>query len=131
MAFDRDAALAPVQRRQHSVASYPQLQHVGFDRHTIQRRIDAGIWELAQPNVIRDAGAPITWESRVMAGCLSTDGVASHVTAAVLHGLDGVRRTPKPDITIARSQESSGPCSTWRRWPARRSCKSPPTPPCG
>ncbi|MCP5027730.1 MAG: hypothetical protein GY929_15760 [Actinomycetia bacterium] len=101
MALDRDAELATLQEKQYGLASFGQLEKVGFDEKAIKRRLDRGIWAMAEIAVIRDATAPATWESRVLAGCLSTGGVASHRTAAVLHQLDGVRRK-KPDITVAR-----------------------------
>jgi very-short-patch-repair endonuclease len=37
--------------------------------------------------VFRVGGAPVTWNQRVLAACLASDGVASHRTAAMLLGL--------------------------------------------
>ena len=55
------------------------------------------------PVCIRLPGAPSTWESRVMAACLTVDGsVASHLTAAHLWGLDGFGPLGVVDVTVPR-----------------------------
>lgn len=44
-------------------------------------------------------GVPITWRTKVLAACLTTGGVASHRSAAVLHGLDRFREG-RPEISV-------------------------------
>lgn len=96
---DRD--LARLAARQHGVFSRRQAVELGFTRSAIQHRRLADRWIEIAPGVHLIAGAPITWHTRLLATCLSLNGVASHRSAAVLHGVDGFR-PGVPEVTIAR-----------------------------
>ncbi len=76
-------------RRQHGVASRDQLVATGISRSDLARWVRWGLVEWADHEVARCFGAPRSWRQRVMVACLTTAGLASHRTAAALHGLDG------------------------------------------
>jgi very-short-patch-repair endonuclease len=79
--------LAAIKRRQHGAFSRAQALSAGYSRRQIERRVESGQWRQLDVRTYCDAGLPDTWRTRVMAACLSSGGVASHRTAAVLHGL--------------------------------------------
>lgn len=89
--------------RQHAVVGLTQLLDVGFSRSFIDRRVRAGELVRISRGILHVAAAPFTWHSRVMAAVLGTGGVASHRTAAVLHGLDGFR-PGMPELVIPRGR---------------------------
>ncbi|HEY8544132.1 MAG TPA: DUF559 domain-containing protein, partial [Acidimicrobiales bacterium] len=66
----------------------------GVTREALRHRIGRGRWVWAARRVVRIAGVPETWESRLLAHVLSAGegAVASHRAAAELWGLDGVGR---------------------------------------
>jgi very-short-patch-repair endonuclease/predicted transcriptional regulator of viral defense system len=86
-----DLALARLAERQHGLITRRQAMALGLSSSTIERRRRRGQWIVVAPGVYRIHGAPDTWLSRLMARCLAYDGVASHRTAAYLHGLSGFR----------------------------------------
>jgi very-short-patch-repair endonuclease len=61
-----------------------------------QARTQSGLYVRMQPNVVRLAGAPVTWEQRVLAACLSAGrgAAASHRSAALLWGFRGIEQAP-------------------------------------
>jgi len=71
---------------QHGVLSRHQALGEGLSASAIDRRLAAGEWVRVFQGVYRLAGVQITWEQRVMAGCLAAgpDAVASHRSAATL-----------------------------------------------
>jgi hypothetical protein len=78
-------------------------EHRVTDR-MLQRRVRTGILEQLARHVYRVAGAPATWEQAVLLACLAggAECVASHRTAAALHGFDGFRRD-RIEVTVPRS----------------------------
>ncbi|MEA2826058.1 MAG: hypothetical protein QOG43_497 [Actinomycetota bacterium] len=66
-----------------------------------QTRTKSGLYLRSHPNVVRLAGAPVTWEQRVLAACLSggVGTAASHRAAALLWGLRGIERAPV-EVTV-------------------------------
>jgi hypothetical protein len=79
--------------RQHSLITRQQAVAAGLSTSAIDRLVASGAWTRVGRSVYHLAGAPFTWHTRVLAACLeSGSGVASHRTAAVLHGLDGSDR---------------------------------------
>src|SRR3546814_13274428 len=99
-------------------------------RSMIATRVRAGDWVRIDTAVFGHIAAPPTWERSVMAAVLAERvAVASHRTAAVLHGLEGFRRG-RPELTVPpgapgrgrlpRSEERAGGTgyvSTWcNRW---------------
>lgn len=98
-----DAAAADLASRQHGLATVEQLRSLGATRAGVRSRVDRGQWVKVAPTVIRIAGAPITWQSSVLAAVLGagSGAVASHRTAAALWELDGCR-PGGPEITVPR-----------------------------
>ena len=94
--------------------------------------------------MVRLAGAPVTWEQRVLAACLSAGpgAAASHRAAALLWGFRGIETGARGDhrpaqptaeagrrgssslaggrpgsrIVASRSRRRPRPCSCWGRW---------------
>lgn len=77
-------------------------------RRTVQRRIAKGHWESPLPGVVDVTGMPWTWERQAMAAVLyGPEGtLASHRTAATLHGVLGFRRRGTIEITVPRRARS-------------------------
>jgi very-short-patch-repair endonuclease len=93
--------------RQHAVISRAQALSAGLSRSEIDYRLRAGRWIAVAPRVYALAGAPLDHRSHLMAATLSSEGIASHRSAAFLHGL--VDRPPRqPEITIERGRRYGG-----------------------
>jgi hypothetical protein len=100
---DLDRRVAALAQAQFGHFTSDQLDSLDAARRVRRHRIDAGRWERTHAGVFRLAGAPLTWESRVMAACLTVDrSVASHVTAAHLWGLEGFGPVGVVDVTVPR-----------------------------
>lgn len=81
---------------QHGLISRQQARQAGYDRKALQRLIRSGHLTFVTPRVLRIGGAGISpWQS-VMAGILDVgyDALASHLTAAALWGVKGIRPEP-------------------------------------
>ena len=76
-------------RRQHGLISRKQALAVGMTAHQIKKRLRTGRWARAARGVYRHAVWPSTRLSRLLAGCMACDALASHRSAAALHGIDG------------------------------------------
>ena len=92
--------------RQHGVLSTAQARQLGMAETTVRRRCAAGLFVPVQPGVIRHAAHPDSWPSRLMAACLSTGGVASHRSAAMLRRIEPVKGTIV-EVTVAPGTASS------------------------
>lgn len=77
-------------------------------RRTVQRRIEHGHWPTPLPGVVDVTGARWTWLRRAMAAVLygPPGTVASHRTAAALHGVLGFRRAGTVEVTVPRHARS-------------------------
>lgn len=77
---------------QHGVISRSQALTCGLTRRQIEKRCARGLWIIVLPGVYRLAGAPVTWEQRLMAAVLwaGPDSVASFASAAALWELPDV-----------------------------------------
>lgn len=85
-------SLHDLSARQYGLLSRGQLLARGTSIWGVARGLERKAITLAAPAVYRLASAPQTWEQRVMAAVLwSGAGMASHRTAAALHGLDGCK----------------------------------------
>jgi very-short-patch-repair endonuclease len=82
------AALAELAGRQHGVVTTEQLEELGFVRSTIAYWAKAGRLHRLHRGVDALGHMAISWEGRCLAAVLARPGaVASHVTAAWIHGL--------------------------------------------
>lgn len=88
-------AIAKVAQGQLGLLTREQAVGIGMSRSMVEQRIESGIWVIRHPGVYAIAGTPMSWNHKAMAAVLAagSDAVASHLTAAALHGLDGVDRT--------------------------------------
>lgn len=99
----REAACLAIAKEQYGVLTTAQARNAGLSKGAIRRRVQDGTWDLICPKVLHIGGAPVGWRHRVMAACLSVPhSVASHRTAAVLHGLDGFRAREVELLTTGR-----------------------------
>jgi hypothetical protein len=104
--------LADIARRQHGVFTRAQALEAGLTRHQLQHGTATTRYERIAPGVYRLAGTPPSWHQSVVTAVLAGgDGaVASHRSAAVLWGLDGVR-AGTPEVSVPRHrrrQERAG-----------------------
>ena len=76
-------------RRQHGVVSRAQALHGGMTRAQIESCLRSGRWVREARGVYRHEAAPLTPLSRMLAACLAHGGLASHRSAAALHGIEG------------------------------------------
>jgi predicted transcriptional regulator of viral defense system/very-short-patch-repair endonuclease len=78
---------------QYGIFSRAQAHEHGVTDRVLQRRVRGGVLEQLGPGVYRVEGAPPSWHQAVLGGCLGGGPtcVASHRTAAVLHGFDGFK----------------------------------------
>lgn len=75
----------------------------GLSHRQIRGRIGRGVWEQLHPGVYRLAGHPVTDVATLVAAVAATSGVASHRSAAAVHGL--VDRHPtRPEVTVPVSR---------------------------
>ena len=95
--------LAEVLTRQHGVISRQQALGSGATRHQVDRRIASGEWVPLSRGVYRHHLAPATWASRLMAACLTVDGVASHRSAIRNHEVRG-RQSPTIEVSIEQGR---------------------------
>lgn len=79
-------------RAQLGLLTRAQALAAGFSEQQIDRRLANGVWVRMAQGVYRHAAAPVTFEQRVLAACLSIPGArASHRTAGALHKLHDLR----------------------------------------
>lgn len=95
-----DLRLAELARGQYGHLSRAQLRDAGVSPSTVFRRVRQGLLVPAGHSTFRLAGVAPTAHGRVAAACLDTGGVASHWTAAWLHGL--LTRLIRMDVTVRR-----------------------------
>jgi hypothetical protein len=86
---------------QHGVITRTQALGTGLSSSTIARLLAAGTWQRCHRGVYRHAAVPDSWEANVLAAVYATGGIASHRSAARLHGLDGFGRWT-PEVTVRR-----------------------------
>lgn len=76
--------LSELASRQFALFTAGQARAHGLSRSTLYREVERGRLRIVQPSVFAVAGAPATWEQRLLAALLSAgpDAVASHRAAA-------------------------------------------------
>ncbi len=95
-------------RGQHGLITRPQALAAGLSPDQIKRRLRSGSWVREHPSVYRHAAVVPSWESRLLAATMTTGGIASHRSAAVLWGL-GFYRQPLPEIEIPQPRRRTIP----------------------
>lgn len=76
-------------KRQHGVVSRAQALADGMTRGQMKYRVRTGEWVTEASGVYRHAAIRPTALSRLLAVCLAHNALASHRSAAALHGVDG------------------------------------------
>ena len=84
-----EARVSRRMRQQHGLISRKQALAVGMTDSQIKERLRNRRWAPAARGVYRHAVWPVTPLSRLLAGCLAGDALASHRSAAALHGIEG------------------------------------------
>jgi very-short-patch-repair endonuclease len=97
---DADVRVGRLAAGQHSLATTSQLLKAGLTKAQIDHRVRRGILGVVHPGVYRVLGVRPSYESRVMAACLATGGVASHRCAARLFGLRGFDRCRVVEVAV-------------------------------
>jgi hypothetical protein len=89
--------------RQHGLVTRKQLRQHGITDRQTDYWLATDFLSRVERGVFMVAGAQLTWAARLLSVCLLTGGIASHRSAAVLHGLRDA--TPgRPEITIPLGQ---------------------------
>jgi len=104
-----DRALARIARRQHGLISRAQAHTAGLSDAQLLHRVHRASWRRVLPGVYAFAGAPVTYQQRVLAACLATGphAAASHETAAHLLGLSPFTRPPERVHLLAPAAHSA------------------------
>jgi len=115
--------ITTVAQQQHGVFSLEQALECGLTRVQVRERLRIGQWVTIGRGVYRIAGAPQTWEQRLMALTLLTgpQAAASHRAAAALLQMYGFGRGVI-EVTTARPQRRRVPpelgiVHRWRPFP--------------
>ncbi|MEO7429946.1 MAG: DUF559 domain-containing protein [Acidimicrobiales bacterium] len=100
-----DQTIAELARGQHAVFTGGQAVERQVSRRQLQHRVEIGQLTRIDHDVFHIAGAPLSWESRVLGFVLAAGphAVASHRCAAALWGFEGFGRGT-PEITVPRGQ---------------------------
>jgi very-short-patch-repair endonuclease len=106
--MDRDRESTEIASEQRGAIERGEAMAAGHTRGSLQTRVKSGRYERVQPRVYRVAGAPITYEQRLLEACKSTGGVASHRAAAALWGLDVPAATVEVTVTRPRCPRPKG-----------------------
>lgn len=87
--------------RQHGLIARHQALAMGMTVGQIQQCLTSGRWQPFMPGVYRVRGAPLTWHTKLLGACLSTGGVASHRSSAVLNDVHDFR-LGMPEVSVVR-----------------------------
>jgi hypothetical protein len=107
-----ERAIAERARTQLGHITDQQMAELAVSPKVRRRLLTSGWFEKVGWHTYRMAGAPPTFEAKVMAACLDVGAVASHRTAAVLHGLAvprAWRAAPIEVTTEKRRRHASTP----------------------
>lgn len=86
---------------QHGLITLAQAASEGLTRRQVDARLQRGQWVRVERAVYRHSAVHITWESRLLAACLTSGGLASHRCAAALWRLDQFW-TPRVEVVISQ-----------------------------
>lgn len=106
-----ERVIAERARTQLGLITTAQLRAAGMSRQAVTRRVASGVLVRVGARTLRVAAAPPGLEVDVLAACLDLDAVASHRTAAWLHGL---LPSPGPlvDVTVAKGRTMGSAAAT-------------------
>lgn len=104
-------------RDQHGVISFRQALAAGLTRGQIRQAVCSGRWLRVAHGVYRHAAVPSSPRSRLLTACIVHKGLASHASAAAMHGIDGFKlrrlevsagrgyRAAMPQVTLHQSTQ--------------------------
>src|SRR5690606_23090298 len=100
MASDIDRRVEELASEQHGVVTVAQVLLLGGTRQLVEHRCRTGRWVRCAHGLLRLVGARPTFRSRLHGVILAAKCpvVASHASAAALHGLPGFRGGT-PEVT--------------------------------
>jgi hypothetical protein len=102
---DVDRAVAAEMAANDGVTTRRQAAQLGVDRAMVLVRKRAGWFAEPAPGVLVAAAAPATWRQQVRVAALAGGGaVASHRTAARLHGLDGFAGELAVEVSVVATR---------------------------
>lgn len=99
--------------RQHGVVSRVQALEAGLTRDQLEHGVGTGRWVRVARGVYRMAGAPFSWQQATMTACLTSKGVASHLTAAALLGFAEPPLIPHVTVPRGSSARMGGVVVHW------------------
>lgn len=96
--------------RQQALITAAQAQALGASRQRLGNLVRRGVWERIDHGVYGPSGVPLTWRRRLMAAVLAagTGALASHRSAASLHGVGGLDDPPL-EISVPRGRRIERP----------------------
>ncbi|MBK9179144.1 MAG: hypothetical protein IPM45_06125 [Acidimicrobiales bacterium] len=109
-----ERALADLSASQHGLFHREQALSVGFTSRMVTYRLAERSWNEIDLLVYRRAGTPAPPEQPAMAAVLASGGVASHRTAAALHGLLD-RVTSRPEVLVPPGRSYRSPLGLGHR----------------
>lgn len=103
--------------RQHGLLARTDALGAGLSPRQVEVRLARGSWGLVTRGVYRIAGTPGGWRHHAMVACLAAGNaaVASHLTAAALHGWE--RAPVLPHVSVPPSSSARTPLGRVHRSP--------------
>ncbi len=98
-------AVVELAASQHGVLSRRQAAELNLDRGRLARAVSRGWLDERYPGIFLVAGAVCSWHQSVMAATMAVGAhaVASHRSAARLHGFDGFADTTIVEVSVSRA----------------------------
>lgn len=90
-----------IMAEQHGLVTRADALSAGLKRHQIHDRVRAGLWTRVTKGVYRHSAVPLTPRAELLACCMAYGALASHRSAAALHGIDGYRIAPVEVVVAA------------------------------
>ncbi len=113
MGLSTDARLLEIGSRHHGLVHLGLTDAAGIPRHAVRTSTERGVLERLDTATYRVRGWPASYPQRAMRATLTAgaEAMASHRTAALLRGLDGIRAAPV-EVLVPR----------WARRTGRHAC---------
>lgn len=98
-----ELVVANLATKHHGVITRAQAQHAGLTNRQIDYRLEVGRWRRLDRGVYSLNGSPTSWRQSLLVSCeaAGAGAVASHLSAAALHGLATPPPTPWITVTSA------------------------------
>lgn len=102
--YEARKAIAVVAERQYGLVTRADLRGVGVSPRGLRTLVAHGALVPVGRQTFVVGGAPVSDRRRVLAACLDTGGVASHATAAWVHGIGDFRPGNPPAVVVRRAR---------------------------